>query len=94
MIQPKSQNLANLNNFVNNGNSGMAESIMIDDMPETQFSLDDSPLGQANKFKCGCGKFFSRVAEFQSHSYECKFMQHDGYASYVQTLTGLMTDSN
>lgn len=42
----------------------MAQSIMIDDIPETQFSLDDSPLGQANKFKCGCGKFFSRVEEF------------------------------
>jgi len=61
----------------------MAESIMIDDIPETSLSLDDSPLGQANKFKCGCGKFLSKISEFQSHSYECKFMQHDGYASYV-----------
>lgn len=44
----------------------MAESIMIDDtdIPETQFSLDDSPLGQASKFKCGCGKFLSQVTEF------------------------------
>ena len=44
---------------MNNGNSGMAESIMIEDIPETEFSLDDSPLGQAKKFKCGCGKFLS-----------------------------------
>mgnify|MGYP000899194195 CR=1 FL=1 len=63
IIQPKSQNLKNLNNFVNNADSNMAQSIMIEDIPETQFSLDDSPLGQANKFKCGCGKFFSRVEE-------------------------------
>jgi len=33
----------------------MAESIMMDDIPETEFSLEDSPLGQGNKFKCGCG---------------------------------------
>lgn len=37
---------------------------MIDDIPETQFSLDDSPLGQASKFKCGCGKFLSKPVEF------------------------------
>jgi len=37
---------------------------MIDDIPETSLSLDDSPLGQANKFKCGCGKFFSKTVEF------------------------------
>ena len=61
----------------------MAESIMIEDIPETSLSLDDSPLGQANKFKRGCGKFLSKIAEFKAHSYECKFMQHDGYASYV-----------
>ena len=43
----------------------MAESIMIEDIPETQFSLDDSPLGQANKFRCGCGKFFGAPHELQ-----------------------------
>jgi hypothetical protein len=42
----------------------MAESIMIDDIPETSFSLADSPLGQADKFKCGCGKFLSKISEF------------------------------
>ena len=54
MIQPKSNNLSNLNNFVNNP-SDMQQSIMIDDIPETQFSLEDSPLGQVGKFRCGCG---------------------------------------
>jgi len=27
----------------------MAESIIMDDIPETEFSLEDSPLGQGNK---------------------------------------------
>lgn len=47
---------------------------MIEDIPETQFSLDDSPLGQVGKFKCGCGQLLSQKIEMEQHAFKCKFM--------------------
>ena len=54
----------------------------MDDIPETGLSMEDSPLNQ-NKYFCKCGKTISTKRELEAHSYECKYMQNDGYASFV-----------
>lgn len=96
MIQPRNNNNisnANIQNFVNNNNAQLQESVYMDDIDETGFSLEDSPLNQ-NKFSCKCGKSISRKQDLESHSFECKHMQQDGYASFVQVVQGLVQQSN